>query len=261
MKKSAVMWVMVVTICVCCLGPSVFAQSLLDSDNDGLTDQEEQNVYFTDPHNADTDGDGYPDGLELQYDYSPHAGESTTLSQHDLDQDGLSDWIERWFGSSWNNADTDGDGISDFVEVAKGYHPAKPDGEVQVFDRNILVNLSTQRLAYVVDRKVKLFDFPVSTGNPGAETPNGIYEVGRMIAMKDYRGADYFVPDVAWNMEFLPMYYIHSAYWHNDFGVRTHSHGCVNLREPDAKALYEIMDPGVSVEIIGTTPSRYVVGT
>src|SRR5258706_11297824 len=34
----------------------------LDSDHDGLSDFQELHKYFTDPHKADTDGDGIPDG-------------------------------------------------------------------------------------------------------------------------------------------------------------------------------------------------------
>lgn len=36
-----------------------------DSDNDGLYDDDETNVYFTDPNNPDTDGDGIDDGQEV----------------------------------------------------------------------------------------------------------------------------------------------------------------------------------------------------
>lgn len=43
---------------------------LLDSDQDGLSDQEEQS-YGTDPNKADTDGDGYSDGVELKGGYNP----------------------------------------------------------------------------------------------------------------------------------------------------------------------------------------------
>lgn len=42
-----------------------------DSDNDGLSDYDEQNLYYTNPLNPDTDGDGYFDGLELRYSYDP----------------------------------------------------------------------------------------------------------------------------------------------------------------------------------------------
>lgn len=42
----------------------------LDSDKDGLTDAEEQ-LYATDANNADTDGDGYSDGVEIKSGYDP----------------------------------------------------------------------------------------------------------------------------------------------------------------------------------------------
>jgi hypothetical protein len=42
----------------------------LDSDQDGLTDQEER-MIGTDPNNPDTDGDGYSDGKEVESGYSP----------------------------------------------------------------------------------------------------------------------------------------------------------------------------------------------
>ena len=42
-----------------------------DSDNDGLTDYQEVKIYHTDPNNPDTDGDGYTDGGEVQNGYNP----------------------------------------------------------------------------------------------------------------------------------------------------------------------------------------------
>ncbi|MDD3487029.1 MAG: hypothetical protein PHF35_01460 [Candidatus Moranbacteria bacterium] len=42
----------------------------LDTDQDGLTDQEER-MLGTDPRNPDTDGDGYSDGKEVESGYDP----------------------------------------------------------------------------------------------------------------------------------------------------------------------------------------------
>jgi hypothetical protein len=47
-----------------------------DSDNDGLTDYEEENTYFTDPNKADTDGDGVSDGEEVAGGFDPNNTES-----------------------------------------------------------------------------------------------------------------------------------------------------------------------------------------
>lgn len=42
-----------------------------DTDQDGLTDREEVKVYGTDSLKADTDGDGYPDGQEVKNGFNP----------------------------------------------------------------------------------------------------------------------------------------------------------------------------------------------
>lgn len=42
-----------------------------DSDGDNLFDREEVRVYETDPLNPDTDGDGYLDGVEVEGGYNP----------------------------------------------------------------------------------------------------------------------------------------------------------------------------------------------
>jgi hypothetical protein len=42
-----------------------------DTDNDGLSDYEEINYWFSDPTKSDTDADGYADGSEVQGGFSP----------------------------------------------------------------------------------------------------------------------------------------------------------------------------------------------
>jgi len=242
------------SLCLC-IPTSVFA---MDTDNDGLNDELEL-MYATDVGNPDTDGDGYFDGEEVTFDYSPHCGDGKWMNECDFDNDGLNDWLERWFGSSLNSQDTDGDGYSDFDEVMRGYSPKEAFGE-SLFNRYIEVDRTTQRLYYYVDG-VKVLNFPVSTGNPGTETPEGTFQIERMIAEKSYVGPGYDIPGVTWNMQFKPMYYIHTAFWHNDFGKKTHSHGCINLREKDAQFLYKYMDVGVEILVVGETPANYVVGS
>lgn len=43
-----------------------------DSDNDGLTDKEELNIWNTDPLDADTDDDTYEDGHEVRHGFNPN---------------------------------------------------------------------------------------------------------------------------------------------------------------------------------------------
>ena len=244
-------------ILICLAAPVVVFAVDIDTDQDGLSDMQEAK-YYTDVNNPDTDGDGYPDGTEVKHGYSPHAGKGTMMHEHDYDNDGLNDWLEGWFNSDRGIADTDGDGHSDFDEVMRGYKPNEID-PMRIFSRHVEVDKTIQRLYYFVDG-VKILNMPVSTGNPWTETPSGEFEIQRMIANKRYVGADYDLPDVPWNMLFRDGgYYIHGAYWHNDFGWRTHSHGCVNMRIPDAEILYKYIDVGVPVRVYGDTPPNRVV--
>jgi len=50
-----------------------------DSDSDGLTDVEEQ-LYGSDPHNPDTDGDSYLDGNEVFHMYNPNGNAPSNLA-------------------------------------------------------------------------------------------------------------------------------------------------------------------------------------
>ncbi len=63
----------------------VFAKIETDTDNDGLSDHEEQKVYSTDPALTDTDNDGYPDALEIFRGYSPLKGNAARLLNLSLD--------------------------------------------------------------------------------------------------------------------------------------------------------------------------------
>lgn len=87
----------------------------LDSDQDGLTDEQEVIVYGTDPFDDDTDDDGLLDGEEV----APYFTDPLLF---DTDGDGLSDGDEvlRYATNplvSDANADTDGDGLSNVVEA------------------------------------------------------------------------------------------------------------------------------------------------
>ncbi|WP_303161722.1 vWA domain-containing protein [Ruminococcus champanellensis] len=89
---------------------------LSDADGDTMNAYVED-LYGTDPENADTDGDGIADNVEL-FIYG------TDPLKPDTDGDGLSDGAE--VGEYRSNPlvrDTDGDGISDGEAVAQGIDP------------------------------------------------------------------------------------------------------------------------------------------
>ncbi|MBN1540395.1 MAG: hypothetical protein JW939_09645 [Candidatus Thermoplasmatota archaeon] len=88
-----------------------------DTDEDGIPDRDEVNVYGTDPNDPDTDGDGLMDGIEID----TSDGNSTDPLNPDTDGDFLKDGFEDLnangrvdpFETDPNDPDTDGDGVND----------------------------------------------------------------------------------------------------------------------------------------------------
>lgn len=120
------------------LPPSFFS---VDTDGDGLSDDEEQYIYQTDPGLLDSDGDGMNDGDELVKlegkwitDYDGDGLNS--LQDKDSDNDGLWDTVEvdQTFTRPVK-ADSDNDGLSDFFEVNQDGDPANYTASVD-FDPN-----------------------------------------------------------------------------------------------------------------------------
>ncbi|MFH2064494.1 MAG: putative Ig domain-containing protein [Pseudomonadota bacterium] len=70
--------------------------SSADTDQDGISDTDEINIYGTSPTNPDTDGDGLSDGEELAYwgsdwNANPDNDEFINLLDYDSDNNGISD--------------------------------------------------------------------------------------------------------------------------------------------------------------------------
>lgn len=64
-----------------------------DADVDGISDLEER-LYKTDAQKTDTDGDGYPDALELENIYDPTKGDSARIESSGL--------VSRWTNQAYN---------------------------------------------------------------------------------------------------------------------------------------------------------------
>lgn len=119
-----------------------------------------------------------------------------------------------------------------------------PDGA-----KLIEVDLSDQTLtAWQGD--VMVLHTSVSTGKPEWWTLTGTFKTYlkyEETRMRGGRGDDvYDTPDVPWTMYYDGDFAIHGAYWHNEFGTPV-SHGCVNMRVDEAKALYEWAPLGTTV--------------
>ncbi len=113
--------------------------------------------------------------------------------------------------------------------------------------QRVVIDLGDSRLyAYEGDALVQAF--AVSTGGPGTATPVGSFHIRSRYARQDMSGPGYFAPDVPWVQYFHGNYAIHGTYWHNSFGTAV-SHGCVNMRTPDAQWLYFWTTEGTPVEV------------
>lgn len=121
--------------------------------------------------------------------------------------------------------------------------------------KHIFVDLATQTL-YAYQGTTLVLKTLVSTGK-WVKTPIGnfhIWEKLRATRMAGGEGADaYDLPNVPWVMYFYHDFGLHGAYWHDNFG-HTMSHGCVNMRQVDAKTLFDWAD-GPSGSIPGTEVS------
>lgn len=113
--------------------------------------------------------------------------------------------------------------------------------------RWVEVDLSDQTLvAWQGD--VPVFQTTVSTGKPGYRTLPGTFRVYVKYPVTRMRGADYDTPNVPWTMYYYRGFALHGAYWHDNFGTPV-SHGCVNLRVPEAEALFNWAEVGTEVVV------------
>jgi lipoprotein-anchoring transpeptidase ErfK/SrfK len=100
------------------------------------------------------------------------------------------------------------------------------------------------------------YDWPISSGKPGDDTPNGSYltiEKANPVRMVG-PGYDLLVP---WSVRFtFSGDYYHDAYWSvGQQGFENVSHGCVNLSPADAETYYNLAVPGDPVTISGSPRS------
>jgi lipoprotein-anchoring transpeptidase ErfK/SrfK len=95
--------------------------------------------------------------------------------------------------------------------------------------------------------------WPISTGRPGDNTPNGTYltiDKGNPVDMK---GPGYNLK-VPWSVRFTwSGDYLHDAYWSvGEQGFTNVSHGCVNMAPADAEVYYKMEIPGDPVTVAGS---------
>ena len=122
---------------------------------------------------------------------------------------------------------------------------------------NIVINIdkNTQQMSVAVDGAQR-YTWPVSTGRPGYDTPNGTFKVNRM-------DADHFSQE--WDNAPMPhtMFFdLHGHAIHGFFDVKhlglAVSHGCVRLAPANATVLFNLVKAegmaNTSVTVTGRTP-------
>ena len=97
------------------------------------------------------------------------------------------------------------------------------------------------------------YDWPISSGRPGDDTPNGSYltiEKENPVLMT---GPGYSI-EVPYSVRFTwSGDYYHDAYWSvGEQGFTNVSHGCVNLSPADAQIYYDLAVPGDPITIMGS---------
>ncbi|MDR1042781.1 MAG: L,D-transpeptidase family protein [Clostridiales Family XIII bacterium] len=111
------------------------------------------------------------------------------------------------------------------------------------FGKWVETNL-TQRRTWLWDGNKKLKTYVVAIGKDVTPTITGTYQIYMKRDHHDMKGYDkikkkkYVQPDVRYISYFEGAYAYHAAYWHNAFGSQV-SHGCINMKTPDAKYLYD----------------------
>jgi len=142
----------------------------------------------------------------------------------------------------------------------KELSPISPD--VPYEDKRIEVSLPNQFLtAFEADQPV--FGVRISSGlggrivPDGTQTPTGHFHITSKTPSKHMgsiqaSGApnSYILPGVPWTMFFIYETGVafHGTFWHNNFGV-TMSHGCINMRNEDAKWLFRWVAPSFELPI------------
>jgi lipoprotein-anchoring transpeptidase ErfK/SrfK len=119
---------------------------------------------------------------------------------------------------------------------------------------SLIVVASTATHFMNVYRNGSLFaHWPISTGRPGDNTPNGTYltiDKGNPVLMK---GPGYRIK-VPWSVRFTwSGDYLHDAFWSvGQQGFQNVSHGCVNMAPANAETYYNMEVPGDPVTITGS---------
>jgi hypothetical protein len=120
----------------------------------------------------------------------------------------------------------------------------------------VAIDKNTQQMTVTVDGSQR-YVWPVSTGRPGYDTPNGVYKVNRMDA--DHLSQEWDNAPMPHTMFFdMRGHAIHGFFDVKHLGMPV-SHGCVRLAPDNATILFNLVEAQgmkeTSVIIAGQTPA------
>ena len=113
------------------------------------------------------------------------------------------------------------------------------------------IDLKRQMVFVYVDGELKV-STPTVTGNisKGYDTPTGVYPLNYKERDATLRGENYASPVSYW-MPFNGNIGLHDADWRDTFGGNIYqsngSHGCINLPPDNARAMFDLVYPGMPV--------------
>ena len=140
------------------------------------------------------------------------------------------------------------------IEGAPGVYGAHTLTQSFAIGRSLIAVADTQTHHVRVYLNKRLFaDWPMSSGRPGDDTPNGTYLAIDKENPADMIGPGYNI-EVPWSVRFTwSGDYLHDAYWSvGQQGFANVSHGCVNLSPADAQTYYQMALAGDPVTITGS---------
>ena len=145
-------------------------------------------------------------------------------------------------------------GHFDGVQLSPGVYATHTLRQQWSIGRSLIVvaSASDHQMKVYKDRKL-LATWPISTGRPGKETPNGTYLSIEKANPQHMVGPDYDI-QVPYSVRFTwSGDFIHAAPWSvGSQGYANVSHGCVNLAPDRAQTYYEMSIPGDPVTVSGS---------
>lgn len=144
--------------------------------------------------------------------------------------------------------------------VSKVQRTERPE-EVGENERWVAIDLYEQNLvAYEGD--TPMFATLISSGLPGTETNEGLFDVWAWLPVDPMSGATgapnaYALQSVPWVMYFDDGISLHGSYWHDYYGY-PQSRGCVNMTISDSRWLYAWLLNGTDPRTLETGNPVYV---